>query len=164
MTQEREIRRAEPLETFEVVFPHDLNPMNTMFGGAVVALMDKAAGIVVSRWARRNAVTASIDAIQFQTPLRQGQLVQIMAEVVYVGRSSCVARVDVWSNDIATGDRCFCCEGYFTMVSLDGNFRPVPLPLIPVETDEQKQEWENARQIKQQMLQRRNRKEGGKTV
>lgn len=164
MEQQREVRRAMPLETFEVVFPEDLNPMNTMFGGAVVALMDKAAGIVVSRWARRTAVTASIDAIQFLAPLRQGQLVQILAEVVYVGRSSCIARVDVWANDISTGDRDFCCEGYFTMVSLDSNFKPEALPLIPIETPEQEQEWENARQIKQAMLERRDARRGGKTV
>lgn len=163
MEQQRKTRRAEPLETFEVVFPQDLNPMNTMFGGAVVALMDKAAGIVVSRWARRPAVTASIDAIQFLTPLRQGQMVQISAAVVYVGRTSCMARVQVWANDIATGDRHFCCEGYFTMVSLDSNFRPVQLPLIPVESDEEKQQWEYARQIKQAMLERRDR-ERNRTV
>ncbi|MEZ5339639.1 MAG: acyl-CoA thioesterase [bacterium] len=155
--KQRETRRAEPLETFEVVFPQDLNPMHTMFGGAVVALMDKAAGIVVSRWARRPAVTASIDAIQFLTPLRQGQMVQISAHVVYVGKSSCMARVQVWGNDISSGDRHFCCEGYFTMVTMDANFRPVGLPLIPVETDEEKTQWEYARQIKQAMLERRDR-------
>ena len=157
MQNQRKTRRAEPLETFEVVFPQDLNPMNTMFGGAVVALMDKAAGIVVSRWSRRAAVTASIDAIQFLTPLRQGQLVQIKAHVVYVGSTSCMARVQVWANDISSGDRCFCCEGYFTMVTMDSNFRPVELPLIPLEDDEAKQQWEYARQIKQAMLERRDR-------
>ncbi|MCB1187783.1 acyl-CoA thioesterase [bacterium] len=155
MERTREIRRAEPLETFEVVFPQDLNPMNTMFGGAVVALMDKAAGIVVSRWARRIAVTASIDAIQFLTPLRQGQMIEIHAQVAYVGKSSCMARVQVWGNDIGSGDRHFCCEGFFTMVSMDSNFRPVALPMIPVETEEEKQLWDYARQIKQAMLERR---------
>jgi acyl-CoA hydrolase len=151
----RETRPAENLKMFELVFPSDLNAHGTMFGGRVVALMDKCAGLCVGRWSRRTPVTASIDAIQFGIPIRQGQMVEIEARIAYVGNTSCVARVEVHAQELQSGDRYFCCEGYFTMVCLDSNGTPVTLPLIPVETDAEREEWETARAIKERLLARR---------
>lgn len=152
---EREIRAAENLKMYEQVFPSDLNAHGSMFGGKVVALMDKCAGMCVGRWSRRTPVTASIDAIQFGIPIRQGQMVEAEAKLVYVGNTSCVVRVEVYAQEIQSADRFFCCEGYFTMVCLDSNGRPVQLPLIPVEGEEAEHEWETARVIKERLLERR---------
>jgi acyl-CoA hydrolase len=152
---EREVRPAENLKMFELVFPSDLNAHGSMFGGKVVALMDKCAGMCVGRWSRRTPVTASIDAIQFGIPIRQGQMVEADARLSFVGNTSCVARVEVYAQDLQSADRFFCCEGYFTMVCLDANGKPTQLPLIPVETDEQREEWETARSIKERLLERR---------
>ncbi|HES58558.1 MAG TPA: acyl-CoA thioesterase [Firmicutes bacterium] len=152
---ERETRPAENLKMFELVFPSDLNAHGTMFGGRVVALMDKCAGLCVGRWSRRTSVTASIDAIQFGIPIRQGQMVEIEARVAYVGNTSCVVRVEVHAQELERADRFFCCEGYFTMVCLDANGTPATLPLIPVTTEAERQEWETARAIKERLLARR---------
>jgi acyl-CoA hydrolase len=140
---------------YELVFPGDLNPLGTMFGGKVIALMDKCAGLCVSRWCRRIAVTASIDAIQFTTPIRQGQMVDAQAKVIFVGNTSCLVQVDLHATDLQTGDRFFCCTGYFTMVSLDTHGKPVRLPRIPVETPEQQRDWEHGAVIKEELLKRR---------
>lgn len=152
---QRETRPAEALTMFELVFPSDLNSHGTMFGGKVLAQMDKCAGMCVRRWSHRTPVTASIDAIQFCAPIHQGQMVETRAHVVYVGRTSCMVKVTVYADDTVTGDRHFCCEGYFTMVGTGPEGRPMLLPLIPLESEQQREEWGAAEQIKQAMLKRR---------
>lgn len=151
----REIRPADPLSMFELVFPSDLNAHHTMFGGRVVALMDKCAGMCVGRWAHKTPVTASIDAIQFGVPIEQGQMVEIVARIVFVGRTSCVVLVRVYAQDIQSGSKEYCCEGYFTMVCLNEHGKPVEIPMIPIESEQQQQEWNNAREIKNNLLKRR---------
>jgi acyl-CoA hydrolase len=153
-TREREVRRAAPLTTYEMVFPGDLNSGGIMFGGKIVALMDVSAGMCVARWARRPAVTASIDAIQFRAPVRQGQMLEVEASLVYVGKTSCMVHCRVRAHNHLTGDACFTCEGYFTMVCPDENGRPVPLPAIPVDTPAEQHRWDEAHAIKEQLLAR----------
>jgi acyl-CoA hydrolase len=156
--REREVRRAEPLSMFEQVFPSDLNHHGTMFGGRVVALMDMAAGMCVGRWSNRTPVTACIDAIQFGTPIHQGQMVEIRARIVHVGCTSCIVSVTVSAHDMHSGDDFFCCEGFFSMVSIDAHGKPVVLPLIPVETEDEKLEWAKGAQIRERMIQQRQKK------
>ena len=157
----REERRAEPLTMYELVFPSDLNSHGTMFGGRVMAQMDKCAGMCVRRWAHLTPVTASIDAIQFCAPIHQGQMVETTARVVYVGRTSCMVKVAVYADDTETGAKHFCCEGYFTMVGVDADGKPGMLPTFPVESAEEKAEWEIAAKIKQAMLERRRQAQTG---
>lgn len=140
---------------YELVFPSDLNALGTMFGGKVVALMDKCAGLCTARWCHRTAVTASIDAIQFTTPIRQGQMVEARAQVIYVGNTSCLVEVDLYATDLHTGDRFFCCTGYFTMVAIDAHLRPVRLPRIPITTPQQQAAWDRGAAIKAELLKRR---------
>jgi len=154
-TGQRETRRAEPLTMYELVFPGDLNSHGTMFGGRVMAQMDKCAGMCVRRWGQVIPVTASIDAIQFCTPIHQGQMVETRARIVYVGNTSCMVKVTVYADDLESGSQHFCCEGYFTMVGVDAHGHPAKLPLIPVEKREEREEWETAERIKQAMLERR---------
>lgn len=156
--RKREIRPAEPLSMFELVFPSDLNIFGTMFGGRVVALMDLAAGMCVGRWSNRTPVTASIDTIQFGTPIRQGQIIEIQARVIHVGTTSCIVRVTVSAHDMHAGDDFFCCEGYFSMVGVDAHGKPVALPMIPVETETEKLEWSHGAEIRERMLKQRQRR------
>ena len=159
--KERTILAAEPLTMLSQVFPTDLNPYGSMFGGKVVALMDVCAGLCVMRWCHRSAVTASIDAIQFHAPIRQGQMIEVIARIVYVGRTSCVVKCVVDAHDLLSSDRFYCCEGYFNMVGIDVHGKPTVLPLIPVETEAEREEWTHAQAIKESMLARRER--SGKT-
>jgi acyl-CoA hydrolase len=112
----------------ESVFPTDTNPRGRLFGGQLVAWMDKAAGYAAIRRARNPVVTASIEQITFQVPVEQGDLVELVARVESVGRTSLRVRVDVHREDPVSGDRELCTVGHFTLVSVDEHGRPIPVP------------------------------------
>ncbi|HLT31974.1 MAG TPA: acyl-CoA thioesterase [Myxococcaceae bacterium] len=114
----------------EMVFPEQTNHYGTLFGGQALALMDKAAFIVASRYARRAVVTASSEKCDFHVPVRQGQLVELMARVIATGRTSMTVEVDLFSEDLLTGDRQLGTRGRFTMVALDAHGRPAEVPSL----------------------------------
>ena len=152
---DREVRAAEPLTMYELVFPSDLNPSGSMFGGNVVALMDKCAALCVARWFRAPVVTASIDTIQFIAPIKQGQMVEVASSIVFVGRTSCIVKSTVHGHDLHAGTEFPCCQGYFSIVGTDTAGRPAVLPMIPVDSDIARQEWALAERIREDMLRRR---------
>lgn len=112
----------------ESVFPTDTNPQGTLFGGQLVAWMDKAAGIAAMRRARGPVVTAAIENITFKVPVNVGDLVELDARVVSVGRTSLRVEVEVFREDPFGVDRMPCTVGRFTMVALDDQHRPTPVP------------------------------------
>lgn len=115
----------------EMVFPEQTNHYGTLFGGEAMALMDKAAFIVASRYARRTVVTASIEGCEFHVPVRQGQLVELVTRIVATGRTSMTVEVDLFAEDLLTGDRQLGTRGRFVMVALDAHGRPTPVPTLP---------------------------------
>ncbi|WP_146654310.1 acyl-CoA thioesterase [Labilithrix luteola] len=112
----------------EMVFPEQTNHYGTLFGGQALALMDKAAFIVASRYARRTVVTASSEKVDFHVPVRQGQLVELIARVVGTGKTSLTVEVDLHAEDLLTGDRRLCTRGSFVLVALDAHGRPTAVP------------------------------------
>lgn len=122
--------RVTEATLIEMVFPQQTNHYGTLFGGQALALMDKAAFVVASRYARRTVVTASSEKTDFHVPVRQGQLVELVARVVATGRTSMTVEVELFSEDLLTGDRQLGTRGRFVMVALDAHGRPatvVPL-------------------------------------
>lgn len=150
-----DVHPAEPLSTWQLVFPGDLNAGGVMFGGKVVALMDVTSAMCAGLWAGRPSVTVSIDAIQFRAPVRQGQMIEVTARLVYVGNTSCMVYCRVMAHSPMTRDACFTCDGYFTMACLNEHGRPVELPRLPLETEEQRRDWERAEKIRQNLLERK---------
>ena len=112
----------------EIVFPDHTNHLGTLFGGQALAWMDKAAFIVASRYARRTVVTARSEQVEFRTPVQQGQLVELIARVVSVGRTSMQVDVDLISEDLISGRRELCTQGRFVMIALDDARKPTPVP------------------------------------
>jgi acyl-CoA hydrolase len=94
--------------------------------------MDKAAFIVASRYARRTVVTARSEEVNFRVPVRTGQLVELVASVVKVGRSSMDVEVEMTAEDLLSGDRRICTTGRFVMIALDSNGSPTPIPALAV--------------------------------
>lgn len=117
----------------EVVFPQQTNHYGTLFGGQALALMDKAAFVVASRYARRTVVTASSEKTDFHVPVRQGQLVELVARVVATGKTSMSVEVELYAEDLLTGERRLGTRGRFIMVALDEHGRPTSVPGLVAE-------------------------------
>ena len=113
----------------ESVFPTDTNPQGNLFGGTLVSWMDKAAGFAAMRRARSTVVTAAIEDITFSVPIVQGDLVEVDARVVSVGRTSMRVRVEVSKENPVAGTRELCTVGHFTMVAMGPDRRPVAVPI-----------------------------------
>ena len=112
----------------ESVFPTDTNPQGNLFGGTLVSWMDKAAGFAAMRRARGTVVTAAIEDIAFQVPILQGDLVEVAARVIAVGRTSMRVRVEVLKERPAEGTVELCTVGHFTMVAMGPDRKPTPVP------------------------------------
>ena len=119
--------KLNKLTMYEMVFPSQTNHYGTLYGGEALSLMDKAAFIVASRFTRRNVVTASSDKTDFKHPIRNGQLIEVLAEVKEVGNTSLKVTVDLIGEDLRTGDRVVCTDGNFTMVALDDFGKPAQI-------------------------------------
>lgn len=121
------VSSLESLVMYEMVFPSQTNHYGTLFGGEALSLMDKAAFIVASRYTRRNVVTVSSDKTDFKNPIKIGQLVEVVAQVQEVGRTSLKVSVDLIGEDLKTGDRVLCTSGHFSMVALDDFGKPTAI-------------------------------------
>jgi acyl-CoA hydrolase len=112
----------------EFVFPPDTNHLGTLYGGTLMAWMDKAAGVAGVRRAGSPAVvTAAVDSLAFRVPIREGELVELVAQVESVGRTSMSVRVEAHREDPVSRERELCTVGHFTMVAIDAEGRPTPV-------------------------------------
>jgi len=111
----------------EIVYPEVTNSEGMLFGGHALSLMDRLAFIVASRFTRKAVVTACSEKVEFKSPVRQGELVELTGEVVHVGRTSLRLRIDMHREDLLTGDRSLCTTGEFVMVAVDAEGRPTPI-------------------------------------
>ena len=126
--------RPTEARLLEMVFPDHTNHLGTLFGGQALAWMDMPAFIVASRYARSTVVTARSEQVDFNQPIRKGDLVEVIARIVKVGRSSMHVDVDVVNEDLLSGQRKLCTQGHFVMVALDELGRPLQAPPLPVAT------------------------------
>lgn len=109
-----------------MVFPDQTNHMGTLFGGQALSMMDEACFVAASRLARRTCVTVRVDGIDFSVPVRAGELVEVVARVVGVGRTSLGCDVELYAEDLLTGDRRLATRGHFVLVAVDASGRPTP--------------------------------------
>jgi acyl-CoA hydrolase len=126
------------------VFPTDLNDHDTLFGGKLMAYIDDIASISASRHARSEVVTASTDSVDFLYPIRQADSVCLASYVTWTGTSSMEVFVKVVSEDLKTGDRRIAATAFLTFVALDDDGKPMKVPQIAPETDEEKKLFETA--------------------
>ncbi|HLD73283.1 MAG TPA: acyl-CoA thioesterase [Bdellovibrionota bacterium] len=137
------VKESQVIRT-EIVHPGDTNPLGTIFGGTVVAWIDMAAAMCAMRHARTNAVTASIDAVSFLSPVKVGEFVIIKASVNYTGKTSMEIGVRVESEHPKTGERKHTASAYLTFVAIDEKGRPIPVPPVLPETDVEKKRFKMA--------------------
>jgi uncharacterized protein (TIGR00369 family) len=121
----------------QVMIPQDANPSGNVHGGVVMKLIDTAAGVVATRHARSNAVTASIDRLDFHHPVFVGDLLFIKGSLNFVGRTSMEVGVRVEAENIMTGEVRHTASAYLTFVALDESGRPKEVPPLILVTEEE---------------------------
>ncbi|QIE58791.1 acyl-CoA thioesterase [Rasiella rasia] len=126
--QDVELRKDESeTRIFKAVFPNTTNHYDTLFGGTTLHMMDEASFICATRFSRKKVVTVSTDKIDFTKPIPQGSIVELVARVNKVGRSSCVVKVDMFMEDMYSSNREKVVTGYFTFVAIGEDKNPVPI-------------------------------------
>jgi acyl-CoA hydrolase len=141
----------------DIVLPHQTNGRGTMFGGDVMAMMDKAAAVAALRFCRRPVVTASTERIDFRTPIQASEIIEAQARVIHVGRSSMIVRIHIYAEHPLIGERRVCTTGYFSMVALDGEGRPAEVPRLAFEDAAAEEEWRVGEEIKRAIEARRSK-------
>ena len=147
----------EPVTLIEEIFPQDTNAYNTLFGGRLLSLMDKAAGIVCAKFAHREFVTISIDTLEFKAPAKQGDLVEVTGKVIFTSSRTACAKVTAWAMSKSDWSKKEICKGYFFMIAIDSMMRPIPIPQFTPVSDEEKSDWEVAKGIREHMLSQRDK-------
>ncbi len=111
----------------EMVFPNQTNHYGTLFGGHALELMDKSAFVTASRFARKAMVTACSERVDFKAPVKNGQLVELIGRIVKRGSSSVTVSVDLFAENLLSGERLLCAQGRFVLVAVDESNKPVDL-------------------------------------
>lgn len=123
---EAELAESE-VRLVELIFPHQANHIGTLFGGNALALMDKAAFLSATRYARKSMVTVASDRVEFKVPVRVGQLVELLARVTRVGRTSLTVAVEMYAEELLSRQRALATTGSFVFVAIDDVGQPVPI-------------------------------------
>jgi acyl-CoA hydrolase len=125
---------ADPIELpgpevrmVRTVFPDQTNHLGTLYGGQALSMMDEACFVAAARLARKTCVTVQVDRIDFTVPVRIGELVEVVARVVAVGRTSLTCDVELFAEDLFSGERLRATTGRFVFVAVDEEGRPTPV-------------------------------------
>ena len=154
MRPSKSVRESQH-ETSELMMPEHANNMGHVFGGVILSMMDKAAAIAAFRHSRASVVTASIDRVDFREPIHPGDLVLMKASVNYAGRSSMEVGVRVEAEELITGRRRHTNSCYLTFVAVDRNGRPIEVPELRPETDDEKRRFAAAIERRRRRLEER---------
>jgi acyl-CoA hydrolase len=123
----------------ELVLPNDTNLYGNLMGGRLMYWMDIAAALSASKHCNAPVVTASVDNISFESPIKLGNVVHIEAKVTRAFTTSMEIHLRVWGEDLTHQYRYKSNEAYYTFVALDPNRKPRPVPqLIPITETETK--------------------------
>ncbi len=136
----------------DLVLPSETNPIGNMFGGELLARMDRAASIAARRHSRRIVVTASVNHVAFNKMIPLGSVVTVEARVSRAFKSSMEIFMDVWIEDRESGLRSKANEAIYTFVAVDETGSPVPVPPLTPESDLEKQRYDAALRRKQLSL------------
>lgn len=136
----------------DLVLPGETNYLENLFGGELLARMDRACSIAARRHSRRIVVTASVNHVAFTKSVPVGSVVTIEAKVSRAFKSSMEIYVDVWIEDRQSGNKTKVNEGIYTFVAVDETNKPVEIPQIIPETDLEKERYAGALRRKQLSL------------
>ena len=155
VSESRTVRETQH-ETSQLMMPQHSNHRDHVFGGVILGMMDTASAVSAIRHARMNCVTVSVDRVDFREPIHVGDLVIMKCSVNFVGRTSMEVGVRVEAENLQTGIRRHTNSCYLTFVAIDRNGRPVEVPRLVPETEEELRRFDAARARRQRRLEERN--------
>lgn len=136
----------------ELVLPSHTNALKTIFGGVVMSWVDIAAAISAGKHCNENVVTASIDALHFEAPAYVGWVVEVMARVNFVSRTSMEVGVKVESFHPTLREKVRIATAYLTFVAIDEAGKPIPVPELVLKTDIDKKRFQAAKTRRENRL------------
>lgn len=140
----------------DLVLPSDANHYGTIFGGRVMAYIDKIAGIAAMRHARRPVVTVSSDSLDFLAPIKVGEAIQLEAFVTYTHTTSLEVFVQIQSENLMTGEVRLTATSYLTFVAMDEHGQKTEVPPVIPETEEEKRQYVSASDRRKMRMERKN--------
>ncbi len=139
----------------ELMMPHHANNLGNVFGGVILSLVDRVAAVAATRHARRQCVTVSVDRVDFLEPIYLSELVTARASVNYVGRTSMEVGVRIEAENLVTGQRRHTNSCYVTYVAIDAHGKPIPVPPVLPETEEERARFHAAEERRRRRLEER---------
>jgi len=136
----------------DLVLPSETNPLNNLFGGELLARMDRAASIAARRHSRRITVTASVNHVAFNKTVPLGSVLTVEAKISRAFRTSMEVYLDVWIEDRFSGERSKANEAIYTFVAVDDTGIPTEVPPLKPETSLEKERFAGALRRKQLSL------------
>ena len=142
---ERKMKRVADSYTTQVqlLTQANLNGYNRLFGGQLMSWMDIVAGVTARRHAEKNVTTVCVEELEFRAPARANDVLMLTGQVCYVGRTSMDVCVRVYVEELS-GERRLINHAHFVMVALDEQENPSEVPGLILETQEDRDEWEDA--------------------
>ncbi|MBX2983924.1 MAG: acyl-CoA thioesterase [Flavobacteriales bacterium] len=131
-------------ETTNMVLPNDANTMGNLFGGQLLKWLDMSCAISAHRHSKKVAVTAAVNNVSFDVPIKLGDLVTIKAHVSRTFNTSMEVWADVWIENQVTGEMTKCNSAIYTFVALTPEGRPTPVPAVIPVTEEEKVRYAGA--------------------
>jgi acyl-CoA hydrolase len=136
----------------ELVLPNDTNTFGNLMGGRLMYWMDIASALAAGKHCNAPVVTASVDNISFENPIKLGNVVHIEAKVSRAFNTSMEVHMSVWGEDTTQQYRYKSNEAYYTFVALDPHGKPRPVPELLPETEDEKRLFEGALRRRQLRL------------
>lgn len=136
----------------ELVLPNDTNLFGNLMGGRLMYWMDIAAALSAQKHCNAPVVTASVDNISFENPIKLGNVVHIEANVTRAFTTSMEVHMNVWGEDLKLQHKYKSNEAYYTFVALDSNSKPTPVPQLITETENEQKLFEGALRRRQLRL------------
>lgn len=150
------MRPKHPKDTYvvtsELVLPNDTNTLGNLMGGRLLHIMDITAAIAAQKCCNCPVVTASVDNVSFNTPIKLGNLLTVEASLTRSFNSSMEVYLKVWGEDLSAQYKYLSNEAYFTFVALDPNGRPRKVPEIVPETEDEIKMFDGALRRRQLRL------------
>ncbi len=144
-----------------VMMPTDANIAGNVFGGTILKMIDEVSGLVALRHCNSNVVTASIEHMDFLYPVHIGDLLTLDAKLTYVGNSSMEVMVNVTAENLLTGDSHHAGDSLVTLVALDRDGHPRPVPRLVLVSDQERKTFAEGEERRKRRTERAIKRESG---